>query len=58
MIRFDYTHPDNSNIFGAIKVLVSEEIQYEFPLSFKFYRRIDDRLLWQCSLDPAAGKER
>ena len=51
MIRFDYTHPDNSNIFGAIKVLVSEEIQYEFPLSFKFYRRIDDRLLWQCSLD-------
>jgi hypothetical protein len=51
MIRFEYKEPYNTDIFGTIKVSVGGEVSYNFPLNFVFYRKIDNRVLWQSKLD-------
>lgn len=52
MIKFEYNNPTQTDIFGTLKVSVIEsDISYKFPLTFIFYRKVDNREIWRCSLE-------
>ena len=51
MIKLEYKEPDNSNVNGLIYVSVTNEINYNFPLNFVIYRKLDNRIIWESKLE-------